>query len=74
VHTAEEQRAARKEMARLERQVERIERQVAQLHAEMAEKATDHLAIGELDERLRGLLAEREEIEGRWLTAAEIAG
>ncbi|GAA4359904.1 ABC-F family ATP-binding cassette domain-containing protein [Angustibacter luteus] len=74
VHTAEEQRVARKEMARLERQVERIERQVALLHAEMAAQATDHVAVGELDERLRGLLAEREDVESRWLEAADVGG
>ncbi|WP_426565806.1 ABC-F family ATP-binding cassette domain-containing protein [Angustibacter sp. McL0619] len=74
VHTPDEQRTARKELARLERQVERIERQVAQLHAEMAEQASDHLAIGQLDERLRGLLAEREEVESRWMAVAEVAG
>ncbi|GAB3592782.1 ABC-F family ATP-binding cassette domain-containing protein [Angustibacter peucedani] len=69
-----EQRAARKEMARLERQVERLERQIAQLHADLAAQATDHVAVAELDERLRAVRAERDETEGQWLAAAEAAG
>ncbi len=72
--SAEEQRAARKEMARLERQVERIERQIAALHAELAAKATDHQAVTELDERLRAVQAERQEVEAQWMAAAEVAG
>ncbi|MGN6303057.1 MAG: ABC-F family ATP-binding cassette domain-containing protein [Angustibacter sp.] len=72
--SAEEQRQARKEMARLERQVERLERQIAALHAEMAEKATDHQAVTALDERLRAVQAEREETEALWMAAAETAG
>jgi ABC transport system ATP-binding/permease protein len=72
--TAEEQRAARKEMARLERQVERLERQIASLHAELAEKATDHQAVTALDERLRAVQAEREDVEAQWMAAAESAG
>ncbi len=72
--TPEQQRAARKEMARLERQVERLERQVAQLHADLADHATDHVAVAELDERLRAVLAERDEVEALWMAAAELGG
>jgi ABC transport system ATP-binding/permease protein len=69
-----EQRAARKEMARLERQVERLERQIAALHAELAAQATDHVAVAELDARLRAVEAERAEVEEQWMAAAEAAG
>ena len=72
--TPEQQRAARKEMARLERQVERLERQVAQLHADLADHATTHVAVAELDERLRAVLAERDEVEALWMAAAELGG
>jgi hypothetical protein len=61
-------------MARIERQVERVERKVAGLHVQMAEQASDHLAVAALDEQLRALLAEREELEGLWMAAAEVAG
>jgi ABC transport system ATP-binding/permease protein len=71
---AVQRRAARKEATRLERRLERLERDVAALHAELVERATDHLAVAALDDRLRGLLAEREDAETAWLTAAEAAG
>jgi ATP-binding cassette subfamily F protein uup len=39
----------------------------------MAEKATDHEAVLELDTRLRALHDERERLEEEWLEAAEHA-
>jgi ABC-type multidrug transport system ATPase subunit len=68
------QRAARKEMARLERQISRLQSQEERLHEELAAKATDHEAVLALDARLRGLVAEREALEEHWLEAAETAG
>ncbi|NAZ87259.1 ABC-F family ATP-binding cassette domain-containing protein [Kineococcus indalonis] len=65
-------RAARKEMARVERQLDRIARTEEQLHAELAERATDPAAVTELDGRLRALLAEREELEQVWMEASEL--
>ena len=67
-------RAARKEMARLERQLSRLEDTEKRLHAELAENATDHLAVLRLDEQLRAVHAEREALEESWLAAAETAG
>ena len=67
-------RAARKEMARLERQLSRLAEQETKLHAEMAEKATDHEAVLRLDERLRAVHAERESVEEDWLQAADVVG
>jgi ATP-binding cassette subfamily F protein uup len=74
VSDAGEQRAARKEMSRLERQISRLQAQEERLHAELAEKATDHEAVLALDARLRGVVAEREGLEEQWLAAAETAG
>ena len=71
---AGEQRAARKEMARLERQISRLQSQEERLHEELAAKATDHAAVLTLDARLRELVAEREALEEQWLEAAETAG
>jgi ATPase subunit of ABC transporter with duplicated ATPase domains len=68
------QRAARKEMARLERQISRLQSQEERLHEELAAKATDHTAVLTLDARLRELVAEREALEEQWLEAAESAG
>ena len=67
-------RAARKEMARLERALSRLDEATARLHTELAEKATDHEAVLRLDERLRTVHGEREALEEEWLAAAETAG
>ena len=67
-------RTARKEMTRLERQLSRLADAESRLHAEMAEKATDHEAVLELDSRLRALHDERAALEEQWLMAAEAAG
>ena len=67
-------RAARKEMARVERRLARLEEQEAKVHAAMAERASDHGAITTLSEELRALVAERDELEAAWLEAAETAG
>jgi ATPase subunit of ABC transporter with duplicated ATPase domains len=74
VSDAGEQRAARKEMARLERQISRLQAQETRLHEELAARATDHAAVLTLDAKLRGLVAEREALEEQWLEAAEVAG
>jgi hypothetical protein len=67
-------RAARKEMARVERLLGKLQDAEAALHAEMAAKATDHEAVAALDASLRELHAQRDEAEAQWLEAAEIAG
>jgi len=67
-------RAARKELARIERQIARLTGQEEKLHAEMAEKATDHEAVLALDGRLRTLQAERDGLEEEWLALAETTG
>ncbi|MDT0166522.1 ABC-F family ATP-binding cassette domain-containing protein [Actinotalea sp. AC32] len=69
-----EVRAARKEVARIERRLQRISEQEARVHAEMAAVATDHTAVQRLDADLRALAAEREQLEEEWLLAAELAG
>ncbi|WP_432491961.1 ATP-binding cassette domain-containing protein [Kineococcus gypseus] len=65
-------RAARKEMARVERQLDKLAQQEERLHAELAERATDPAAVAELDGRLRGLSAEREQLEQVWMEASEL--
>jgi ATP-binding cassette subfamily F protein uup len=67
-------RAARKELARLERQLEKLTTREAALHEEMAQAATDYERIAALDEQLRALLVERADLEEAWLIAAEGAG
>ncbi len=66
-HSAGDARAARKELARLERQLSRLAAQEEKLHARMAEQATDHEAVLALDAELRQLHDERARLEEEWL-------
>jgi ABC transport system ATP-binding/permease protein len=61
------QRAARKEVQRIERALEKLETTEASLHEQMAASATDHEALRDLDARLAALASEREELEAAWL-------
>jgi ABC transport system ATP-binding/permease protein len=71
--SAGDARAARKEAARLERRLEKLTAEEDRLHAALADAATDHAAVLELDTRLRAVQAEKEQVEEEWLTAAEVA-
>ena len=44
------------------------------MHEQLAAAATDHERVLELDVRLRRLVAERDELEDRWLALAEDEG
>ncbi len=68
---AGERRAARKELARLERRIGQLAQREAQLHQELATHATDYQVIVTLDRDLRAVLAERAVAEDEWLTLAE---
>jgi ATP-binding cassette subfamily F protein uup len=65
-------RAARKDVARLERALERVSERDAALQAEMAVAATDHVRLGELQAELEAARAERERLEAEWLEAAAL--
>ncbi len=67
-------RAARKELARLERTIGKLEQRETELHGQLAEHATDHLRVTELDARLREVRAEREVAETQWLELADQIG
>ena len=64
-------RAARKELARLERQLEKLRARERQVYDEMAAAASDHERVIGLDATLRGLRAERATMEDRWLELAD---
>jgi ATPase subunit of ABC transporter with duplicated ATPase domains len=68
-----DQRAARKELARLERQIAKLDQREAQLHDQMATHATDYEKVSTLDAELRGLQAERSGVEQAWLELADRA-
>ena len=61
-------------MARIEKQLARLAEREERLHSAMAEAATDHAKVLELNGQLRGIVDERESLELEWLAAAEVAG
>ena len=69
---AADQRAARKELARLERRLEVLHKKEAELHAALAEAATDPDRLLKLDAELRAVLAEESDVEAAWMAAAEV--
>jgi ABC transport system ATP-binding/permease protein len=70
---AAEQRAARKELARLERRLDALTERETTLHTALAEAATDAARLLALDAELRQVLAEKENVESQWLEAADAA-
>lgn len=67
------QRAAKKELQKIERQLDKVSEQEAKLHAQIAENATDFAKVAQLDAELRDLTGRREELELQWLELAEDA-
>jgi ABC transport system ATP-binding/permease protein len=67
------QRAARKEMTRLERQIDRLTIQENKLTAALAEHAADYIRLTELGAELRAVQDEKSHLEEQWLEAAEDA-
>ena len=65
-----ERRAARKEVARIERRLEKIATQETKLHEKLAAAATEPERLMALDAELRALVSEREELEEAWLEQA----
>ena len=65
------QRAARKDMQRLERQIDRLTRQEEKLTVALAEHATDYVRLTELGAELRAVQDEKAQLEEQWLEAAE---
>jgi ABC transport system ATP-binding/permease protein len=70
---AAEQRAARKELARLERRLDALTEQEESLHRALAAAATDAERLLTLDAELRAVLTEKTTVEQRWLEVADAA-
>ncbi len=69
--SAADQRAAKKELQKIERQLDKLSEKETKLHAQIADNATDFGKVAGLDAQLRELAGEREELEMRWLELAE---
>ncbi len=65
------QRAARKQMSRLERQIDRLSSREKELTESLAVHASDYTRLVELGAQLREVQAEKARLEEDWLTAAE---
>jgi len=70
VLSAADARLLRKELTKVERRSQRLHVEEDRLHAELAAAATDHERVLVLDTELRAVVAEREELEDRWLEIA----
>ena len=70
---ATRQRAAQKELARLDRQLTAVTKREAGLTAELAASATDYAKLIELGDELKAVQASKAELEDRWLEVAQEA-
>ena len=70
---ATRQRAAQKELARLDRQLAAVTKREAELTAELAASATDYAKLIELGDELKAAQASKAELEDRWLEVAQEA-
>ena len=71
VMSAADSRLLKKEMTKVERRSQKLHAEEDRLHAELAAAATDHEKVLALDAELRAVVAEREQLEDRWLELAE---
>jgi ABC transport system ATP-binding/permease protein len=71
VGAAARQRAAQKELGRVERQLDKVSGQEAELTAALAEHASDYAKLIELGAQLRAVQKEKAGLEDRWLSLAE---
>ncbi|GAA2784385.1 ABC-F family ATP-binding cassette domain-containing protein [Saccharopolyspora taberi] len=66
-----EERAARKELSKLERQLDKLGAREEQLHVKLAEAATEPDRLQQLNADLRAVEQDKEEIELRWMELAD---
>ncbi|MFJ8825673.1 ABC-F family ATP-binding cassette domain-containing protein [Streptomyces sp. NPDC102467] len=71
--SAADSRAAKKELQKIERQLSKVNDKETKLHAQIADNATNFAKVAELDTELRELVAERDDLEMRWLELADDA-
>ncbi|MEU3620942.1 glycerophosphodiester phosphodiesterase [Amycolatopsis coloradensis] len=69
--SAAEQRAAQKELSRLERKLDQLHTKQEKLHAALLAAATDPTKLIELNTELKAVETEKEEVESQWLETSE---
>lgn len=68
------ERAAQKELARLERAIAKLEQRQAKLHEQLVDAATNPDRLQQLNSELKDVDSEHAELEERWLELAEELG
>lgn len=69
-----EQRGLQKEMNKIERQMQKLDKRESQLHGTMASaagEALDTVKLADLDRELKDVVAEKEQLEERWMEIGE---
>jgi ATP-binding cassette subfamily F protein uup len=74
VSAASQQRAGRKELARLERQLASLTRRETELSSALAASASDYTTLIELGDQLKAVQADKAGLEEQWLELAEELG
>ena len=67
-----DERAAKKQLAKIERQIAKIDTQEKKIHEQMAASATDFDLVASLDAKLKELANEKDELEMTWLELSEL--
>lgn len=70
--SAAEHRAAMKELGRLERRLDTLSKRETDLHDQLAANATNPEKLVELNAELKSVLAEKDDVEARWLETSEL--
>ncbi|MFD6895027.1 ABC-F family ATP-binding cassette domain-containing protein [Rhodococcus sp. NPDC060086] len=65
------ERAARKELSRLERAIVKLDQRESKLHVQLADAATDPDRLQKLDAELREVVADKEAAEEQWMELAD---
>ena len=68
---AARERRTGKELARIESQLAKADERIAALHVAMADAASDHVRVGELNAELSEVLARKDSLEESWLSLAD---
>ncbi|GAA1988848.1 ATP-binding cassette domain-containing protein [Amycolatopsis minnesotensis] len=71
--SAADRRAASKDLARLERKLDQLHAKETKLHEALAAAATDPDRLIELNTELKTVLAEKDEVEEKWMEISEAA-
>jgi ATP-binding cassette subfamily F protein uup len=69
--SSRDQRAAKKDMARIERRLDKLAEMEVALHEELSRIGGDYLAAAEADAKLRELYEERIRLEDEWLSLSD---